>query len=152
MITGWLIILRALIVALGASGIPLVAVVLPQFVQSNVHNFPEFAYLEQPCISFGVAMALCVYVAAGGAWWFLGICGKTWALGPEQNRPLALIALCAAAFLALGVTLFIVLAVNGASNGAVLLHSVPVGLAALGVIGATRLYRHLVPTAPAQQE
>lgn len=149
MIRGWVVILRTLIVLLAVAGLPLVAVVLPQFVQGNVQNFPEFAYLEQPCIAFGVAMALCVYVAAGAAWWFLGICDKTYVFGPGQNRPLTVIALCATAFLALGMALFAVLAVNGAANGAVFLHSVPVGLAALAVIGATRLYRHLVPAGDA---
>ncbi len=143
MVKIWTNLLKAAVALLALAGIPFLVWGVPESLAEMARAFPEFAYLWPVCVAFMVGMAVPLYVAAGGAWWFLSLCGKTGGFGTPQNRPLALVAACAAAELMLGLALFGTLWINGAVNGALFLAAVPVGIAGLAVIAATRLYREM---------
>ncbi len=143
MVKFWTYTLKAAIALLGLAGLPFLIKGLPLIYDELMLIYPEYAHLWPLCIGLLAAMAAPLYAAAAGAWWFLSVCNKTWVFGSQQNKPLTLVALCAAADLVLGLVLFLILAANRAAPPALIFYAVPIGIAGLAVIAATRFYREM---------
>ncbi len=116
MVKFWTYTLKAAIALLGLAGLPFLIKGLPLIYDELMLIYPEYAHLWPLCIGLLAAMAAPLYAAAG-AWWFLSVCNKTWVFGSQQNKPLTLVALCAAADLVLGLVLFLILAFHAVDRG-----------------------------------